>query len=64
MRTISGREINIKANQSKRTFTIRVKGAKYRTYPMNTDEFTSCENNTANDWQQFLNNTCDYYKVK
>ena len=61
METISGRTINVKANQSKRTFTIRVEGAKYRTYSMSKDEFESCENNTANDWQQFLKSN-DYYK--
>ena len=63
MKTISGREINVTSNQSARTFTIRVLGAKYRTVPMSREEFKSCENNTANDWQQFLSNSNDYYKV-
>lgn len=64
MKTISGREINVKANQSKRTFTIRTgEGLKYRTNPMAKEEFESCENMTGNDWQQFLNSTQDYYKI-
>ena len=62
MKTISGNEISVKANQSKRTFTIRTETAKYRTFPMSQDEFDSCEHNTANDWNQFLKSD-DYYKV-
>jgi hypothetical protein len=62
MKTISGREIKINANQSKRTFTIRTESGKYRTYPMTVEEFEDNENNTANDWQDFLNGS-DYYKV-
>jgi predicted secreted protein len=64
MKTITGREINVKANQSKRTFTIRVDGAKYRTIQMSKEEFESCEYMTANDWQQFLKGTNDYYVVR
>jgi predicted secreted protein len=63
MTTITGRTINVKANQSKRTFTIRVDGFKYRTIQMNKEEFESSEYMTANDWQQFLNGTNDYYKI-
>lgn len=68
--------ITAKANQSNRTFTIRkyVEGdksqnktskliAKYRTIPMSIEEFESCENNTENDWKQFLKSE-DYYAVK
>ena len=62
MKTISGREIKVTANQSKKTFTIRTETAKYRTYPMSKEEFKNCENNTANDWQQFLKSD-DYYRV-
>ena len=50
--------------ESKKTFTIRTEGSKYRTIPMSQEEFESCENNTANDWQHFLSNTDDYYVVK
>jgi arsenate reductase-like glutaredoxin family protein len=64
MKTISGREISIKANQSKRTFTIKTSTGKYRTNKMSVEEFDSCENNTGNDWQQFLNTSSgEYYKV-
>jgi len=56
-----------KANKVNRTFTIRkfVDGelfAKYRTIPMNREEFESNEFNTENDWSQFLK-TDDYYRV-
>jgi len=61
-------EIKVKANEAKRTFTIRtyVDGklnAKYRTIPMCKDEFESNQSNTDNDWFQFLR-TSDYYAVK
>jgi arsenate reductase-like glutaredoxin family protein len=62
LKTISGRIIKINTNYSKRTFTIKTKSAKYRTYPMSKEEFQSCEHNTGNDWQQFLRSN-DYYKV-
>jgi len=61
--TISGREIKVTPNYSKRTFTIRVEGSKYRTIQMNEEEFDSEEMNTGNDWQNFLNRSSDYYKV-
>ena len=64
MKTITGREIKVTPNHSKRTFTIRVKGFKYRTIPMDQEEFDSNLNNTANDWQQFLSATNDYYTVR
>jgi hypothetical protein len=56
--------IKVTANQSKRTFTIRTEHAKYRTIQFSQPEFDSMEFNTSNDWQQFLNSTNDYYKVK
>jgi len=61
-------EIKVKANQSKRTFTIRkfIDGelfAKYRTCKMSKEEFDSEERNTENDWKQFLKSD-DYYAVK
>jgi len=62
-KTISGRTINATANHSKRTFTIRVEGSKYRTYQMDKVTFSESLNMTANDWQHFLN-SCEYYKVK
>lgn len=62
--TITNREIKATANHSKRTFTIRVNGAKYRTTRMTKDEFNSSLCMTANDWQQYLNGCDDYYIVK
>ena len=64
MKTISGKEINVRANKSKRTFTIRTNGFKYRTVRMNKEEFNNNSNNTANDWNYFLHSCSgDYYKV-
>lgn len=63
MKTITGIEINIKSNKSKRTYTIRKQGSKYRTYKMNKQEFESAYYWTANDWNQFLR-TDEYYIVK
>jgi hypothetical protein len=62
-KTISGREIKVRPNYSKRHFTIKTDAATYRTYKMNQDEFDSNEFNTGNDWQQFLRSD-DYYKVR
>ena len=66
-RPMKNQEIKVKANQSKRTFTIRmyvdgVLFAKYRTIQMSKDEFDSAEMNTENDWKQFLKSD-DYYSV-
>jgi len=63
----SNETIKVTANQSKRTFTIRkyIDGklfTKYRTLPMNQDEFDREEMNTENDWKQFLKSD-DYYIV-
>lgn len=59
--------IEVKANQQKRTFTIRkfIDGklfSKYRTIEMSKEEFNSEEMNTDNDWKQFLKSD-DYYTV-
>jgi hypothetical protein len=59
--------ITAKANQSKRTFTIRkyINGklfAKYRTIQMSQEDFDREEMNTEDDWKQFLK-TDDYFKV-
>ena len=65
LKTITGKIIDIVANQSRRTFTIRVNKSKYRTNPMPKDEFEHAERNwTANDWQNFLSSSGDYYNVK
>ena len=68
MKTTTGIKITATPNYSARTFTIRKSYAdgdkvKYRTIPMNREEFESCLNNTANDWNDFLKSD-DYYKVK
>ena len=60
--------IKVTANQSARTFTIRtyVNGklsSKYRTIKLSKEEFQSEENNTENDWKQFLKSS-DYYVVR
>lgn len=60
--TISGRLIKVRSNQSKRHFTIKTDSATFRAYQMTQEEFDSCENNTGNDWNQFLKSD-DYYKV-
>ena len=62
-KTISGYEIKVSANHSKRHFTIKTVTGKFRTTPMTKEEFTSCLNNTGNDWMQFLRGCGDYYKV-
>ena len=56
--------ITAKANQSKRTFTIRkyIDGklfAKYRTFEMSDGEFLEHDYNTESDWKAFLKS--DYY---
>lgn len=51
------------ANKSKRTYTLRVNGNKYRTITMSKQEFESAYYWTQNDWKQFLK-TDEYYKVK
>jgi hypothetical protein len=63
MKTITGREIEIKANEKELTFDITVDGeTTYRTNEMTQEEFNENEFNTANDWAQFLKSD-DYYKI-
>lgn len=64
MKTITGREINVTPNHSKRTFTIRTESGKYRTLPVNKKEFNNDLDNTANDWQNFLRYDNSYYPIK
>jgi hypothetical protein len=63
MKTITGRQINVTPNHGAQTFTIRTDVAKYRTNRMSKEEFKSCLNNTANDWQCFLDRSDDYCVV-
>ena len=60
--TITGREIRVRENNSKRTFTIVTESCKYRTYPLPKNEVKNCTYNTGNDWAEFLNSS-DYYKI-
>jgi hypothetical protein len=64
MKTITGREISVKANKSKKTFTIRTDAAKYRTLPFSRQEFEQADRFwTGQDWKNFLK-TGSYYKVR
>ena len=56
-------DMNITANKSKRTFTIRKNGSKYRTTRMSKQEFETCFYNTLSDWDSFLKSN-QYYTVK
>ena len=62
MKIITGRELKISSNKSKRTYTIRTESAKYRTFPMSKQEFANADYWTGNDWSKFLK-TNEYYKV-
>lgn len=62
--TGTGRHFRVSSNKSARTFTVVVDGTKYRTVKMNKEEFQSCLNYTANDWNYFLKSSSDYYVVK
>jgi hypothetical protein len=64
LKTINGKTINVTVNQSAKTFTIRTNSGKYRTLKMNKTEFLEAEENTGNDWQNFLNSSQNYYLVK
>ena len=55
-------ETKAKANQRKRTFTIRTDNAKYRTCVFTKEEFEELECNTSNDWDYFLS-TEDFYRL-
>lgn len=61
--TITGRVIDIAPNNSKRTFTIRTNGLKYRTTQMLRPEFESAKFWTGNDWNNFLSSTDEYYRI-
>jgi len=56
--------MKISTNNSKRTFTIRKQGLKFRTNKMNRVDFQSSLNSTARDWQDYLDYSNDYYLVK
>ena len=57
--------MKITSNKLKRTFTIRKENAKFRTLQMSADEFNECDNNTNEDWKDFLRTQSgNYYEVK
>ena len=60
---ITGRKIKVRENIYKRYYTIVTDSGKYRTFPMNKDEFNSASYWTGQDWQTFLNSN-DYFSVK
>jgi len=64
LKTITGREIKISSNKAKRTWTLITDAAKFRTNRMSKEEFSNCDFNTGNDWQNFLDSSTDYYIVK
>ena len=55
--------MNVKANQKDRTFTIRVNGSKYRTSKFLKATFEELEYNTDADWGNFLATSNSYYRV-
>ena len=62
-KTNLGETIKVRANYSKKHFTIKTESGKYRTTPMAKEEFNLCLNNTGNDWRHFLSGSGDYYKI-
>jgi hypothetical protein len=62
LKTITGSLIKVTPNNSRRTFTLRTDGAKYRTIRMSREEFENAKAWTGNDWSQFLK-TDEYYPV-
>ena len=59
-----GSTMKVEANHSKRTFTIRTEGAKYRTCVFTKQEFEENEWNTQGDWEYFLRTEDFYYEIK
>ena len=63
------REIEATSNQSKRHFTLRIKGAngktviKYRTISYSKEEFLEMEMNTNQDWNDYLRTSQSYFKI-
>jgi hypothetical protein len=55
--------IKVTPNYSKRTFTIRKNGIKYRTGKFSIDEFEELEMNTNNDWVNWMKRENYYSKV-
>jgi hypothetical protein len=64
LETISGRQIFVRPNFSKKVFTIKTDAAIYRTYKLPVYEFDENLFNTGNDWQNFLGSTQNYFPIK
>jgi hypothetical protein len=64
LETISGRIILVRPNFSKKVFTIKTEAATYKTYKLSGREFDENLFNTANDWQNFLKTSQDYFPIK
>jgi hypothetical protein len=62
--TISGREISVRPNFSKKVFTIKTDSAMYKTYKLPKNEFDDNLFNNGNDWQNFLKTSQDYFAIK
>lgn len=60
--TITGRQIKVRPNVSKKHYTIVTESGRYRTLPMGNEEFNNANYWTGNDWQNFLK-TDEYFKV-
>ena len=56
--------ITVRANHSKRTYTIRTGTLKYRTCRFSKEEFGENEWNTSSDWKNFLRTEDFYYLIK
>jgi hypothetical protein len=64
LETISGRQIFVRPNFSKKVFTIKTDVATYRTYKLSENEFNDNLFNTANDWLNYLKTSQDYFLLK
>ena len=60
---IKGEQLIISPNFQEYTFDIQKNGVTWRTIEMKEEEFRSCLNNSGQDWQEYLNNSDDYYLV-
>ena len=61
-------EIRVKANKTKRTFTIikydkGILYTKYRTIQFSKAEFEELESNTSEDWMNFLRTENAYFTI-
>ena len=56
--------MRVTANHSKRTFTIRKEGSKYRTQTFTSEDFFDLNFNTSKDWEHFLRTNENYYLIK